>query len=311
MLIFVIIGCQSLFLSNKSLCPTGLVPIPSVQPEFCVQPYEAHLTPDGLARSQKGVLPQTNVSLFQAVDACNDTVLDGQPLRLIQYDEWLMAGDVDPEKGERFPWGEKDDHRCVITTPETTIHWSAVQPAGSMPDCKSRWGVFDQIGNAWEWVDFEQTATRDPWQAMIEAAGFSAEIKSDSIVLSPRLLPRLRLFTICVDNARMTLDGGRLSLQESPNLTGGCEGRVRGYLWANLTNQPFSDDLRPVSGALLPVRVDDQTIVWDSERDGEPVGAKVGGAFYSGGESTIPAFWIGHTPDFNGSIGFRCVSDPL
>ena len=38
-----------------------------------------------------------------------------------------------------------------------------------MEGCVSEHGVYDQIGNAWEWVDLEQNAfTRDDWIAYVE-----------------------------------------------------------------------------------------------------------------------------------------------
>ena len=46
------------------------------------------------------------------------------------------------------------------------------------------------------------------------------------------------------------------------------------------------------------------------DRLGERVGAKVGGSYYSGGDSTLKSIWVGHIPTFDGSIGFRCEADP-
>ena len=46
------------------------------------------------------------------------------------------------------------------------------------------------------------------------------------------------------------------------------------------------------------------------QRDGEPIGIKVGGAYYSGGDVTLQDLFYGHTPEFNGTIGFRCAFVP-
>ena len=67
----------------------------------------------------------------------------------------------------------------------------------------------------------------------------------------------------------------------------------------------------PQQGSLLPIQIHGKKIVWDQDRDGESVGAKVGGSFYSCSQMTLQDFWIGHIPSFNGSIGFRCSSDLL
>ena len=87
---------------------------------FCVHPYES-TTREGTALARAGVVLETNVTLYEAMSTCESTVVNGHTMRLIWYDEWLLAGDVDPDKGELFPWKEKDDSRCVITTPDTNL----------------------------------------------------------------------------------------------------------------------------------------------------------------------------------------------
>lgn len=305
-----IIGCKDSFWLKGS-CEDGLVPIPNKDPVFCVHPYEASITPDGQSISIEGVVPESNVSLYDAIAACESTIVNGYKMRLIRYEEWLLAGDVDPSNGELFPWKEKDDSRCVITTPDTTTTWSEVQPTGTMPRCQSQWGVYDQIGNVWEWVDLQQTANRNSWIQYVSQAGFSPSITEDSISISDRLLPRVRLQSICIQQGRLILGENGLQLHNPEQIPNGCVEDLQGYLWVNLSEQPTSQSILPTSGSLLPIKVHDGKVLWDKERDNEPVGAKVGGAYYSGGESTIPAFWIGHIADFDGTIGFRCSVDPI
>ena len=45
------------------------------------------------------------------------------------------------------------------------------------------------------------------------------------------------------------------------------------------------------------------------ERNGEPIGAKVGGSYYSGDQARLDTIFWGHVPSFDGTIGFRCVYD--
>lgn len=309
LLFFLIVGCKSSFWSHES-CGEGLIPVPNPDPNFCIHPYESTITPEGDSVSMEGVVPEKNVSLHDAMAACESTVMNGQRMRLIRYDEWLMAGDVNPDKGELFPWGEKDDSRCVITTPDTKATWTEVQPTGTMPDCHSRWGVYDQIGNVWEWVDLQQTASRQSWMAHIAQAGFEPTVTETSIQISDRLLSRLRLQSICVQHGRLVIGVNGLQLYHPDQIPTGCSDDIQGYLWVSISNEPIHQRVLPTSGSLLPVKIEDGLVVWDKDRDEEPVGAKVGGAFYSGGESTIPAFWVGHTADFDGTIGFRCSVDP-
>ena len=142
--------------SSRTKCPNGLVPVPTNDPSFCIQPYEAKIDADKTVSSVKGQIPDINVSLTKARESCTNTKIDGTELRLINYQEWLLAGG-----DSEYPWGEKDDTRCVLDTPKTYRKWTKVQPSGSMERCVSEYGVYDQIGNAWEWVDMEQTATKD------------------------------------------------------------------------------------------------------------------------------------------------------
>ena len=52
-------------------------------------------------------------------------------------------------------------------------------------------------------------------------------------------------------------------------------------------------------------------VLFAQERNNELVGAKVGGSFYSGSDTKLDSFWVGHVPTFNGSIGFRCEAQPF
>ena len=87
-----------------------------------------------------------------------------------------------------------------------------------------------------------------------------------------------------------------------------------GYLG---THQLILSNRLPVTGDLLPIQINFSsetgmgTLTTPEQRDGEPIGAKVGGAYYSGWDSTLRSIFLGHVPEFDGTIGFRCVSDPL
>ena len=57
---------------------------------------------------------------------------------------------------------------CVYWSLEKSFgKWKHVQPSGSMEGCVSEHGVYDQLGNAWEWVDLGRIATRDEWVAYL------------------------------------------------------------------------------------------------------------------------------------------------
>jgi hypothetical protein len=306
-------GCQKTdSLKSKVGCPDGLLPIPPTSPMFCIQPFEARINSSGEAISEQGQLPDINRSLTDAFAACTQTIREGVRLRLATHQEWLDAGDGQiGEGGKAFPWGEKDDARCILDSPKNPNRWKTVQPTGSMHECVSDWGVYDQIGNAWEWVDLEQTASKEAWVRLLESNKHVVQVSESKIELSEQLLPRMRLQTICVDMSRLIIQEGSLQVDLNKPISPDCESGGRGYLWANFVSRKHQDDALPEVGSLLPVRIVGTSVVWDKSRDEEAVGAKVGGSFYSGAQMTLKDLWIGHIPSFDGSIGFRCTSDPI
>jgi hypothetical protein len=312
-LFLLIIGCQQIdSASPKVGCPKGLLAIPPTSPIFCIQPFEARINSSGEAVSEQGQLPDINRSLVDAFTACEHTVRDGVRLRLATHQEWLDAGDGQiGEGGKAFPWGEKDDARCILDSPKNPNRWETVQPTGSMSECVSEWGVYDQIGNAWEWVDLQQTASLDEWVRLLENQNYSVKASESKIQISEQLLPRMRLQTICVDMNRLVIQDGSLHVDLKRPISPDCESGGKGYLWVSLADRKHQNHIIPDVGSLLPVQIIGTNVVWDKSRDAEQVGAKVGGSFYSGAQMTLKDLWIGHIPSFDGSIGFRCTSDPL
>jgi hypothetical protein len=88
------------------------------------------------AVSRAGVLPSRFITYFQALQAC---ALSGK--RLLTNAEWQMAAAGTPDPGS----GGDGTTTCNTNTlgPVNT---------GSTGDCFSNWGVYDMVGNLWEWV---------------------------------------------------------------------------------------------------------------------------------------------------------------
>jgi hypothetical protein len=296
---FIMIGC---FGEGQDGCPTGLVPVPFETPKFCVHPYEAKITESNTAVSEKGSQPSIHVSLDKATATCANTKVEGQTLRLINYTEWVQAGGTGT-----FPFGDVYNGECVLDTPKTHGRWPDVELAGSMNGCVSPYGVYDQIGNAWEWVQLEHTANRKNWVSYVESKGHTVDVSQTGIQIDEGALAQMTFQTVCVTVKNLAIEQQRLVVNLSQPIGENCLSAGKGYLWFHQGNL----NKLPEKGALLPVELWGDRIVWDKERDAENVGAKVGGSFYSGGESTLRSFWIGHIPSFDGSIGFRCVSEPL
>ena len=95
--------------------------------------YRLHLFPD---MSE----PSANLTWFQAQQACGNA---GK--RLLANAEWQMAAAGTPDPGT-----DNGSTDCNITNQGFPTNDPV--NTGSRANCVSRWGVFDMVGNMWEWV---------------------------------------------------------------------------------------------------------------------------------------------------------------
>lgn len=141
----------------EGACPVGMAQVGAV----CIDTFEATVTGDlgyadqlqewpgtattGWATSVEAVLPQVPTSWYQARGACINA---GK--RLCTVDEWQTT--CGPGS---FPWGEEPlpDAVCAVPAPDGTSAYDTIQPTGSLPECRTAEGVYDHLGNAWEWAD--------------------------------------------------------------------------------------------------------------------------------------------------------------
>jgi len=102
----------------------------------------------GVPLALAGVEPTTLVTWYQAVAVCANA---GK--HLCTWDEWAEA--CAEGTGRTYPWGEEPDgdSRCALAHADGSTSWGGLVPAGSLAGCRSEAGVYDQVGNAWEWVD--------------------------------------------------------------------------------------------------------------------------------------------------------------
>jgi formylglycine-generating enzyme required for sulfatase activity len=144
---------------NKTGCPDGMAYIGSPNGSFCIDIYEnspndscAHKNPANQSEtrdnlndpscqpvSEKGATPWRFVSQYQAMSACAKA---GK--RLPSNEEWFFAALGTPDMSSG--WTKSD---C-----NTNKNRDVFDPAitGSGEKCVSSFGVYDMIGNVWEWT---------------------------------------------------------------------------------------------------------------------------------------------------------------
>jgi len=298
-----------------SACPDGFSGVPSVEPRFCIMTYEAQVS-DGQVFSEAGSRPSVNISFYDAQAHCHSLSYSDsngeKTARLATHAEWQDAGDGQiGQGGTVYPWGDDSDYRpCVLPDPASGISWDDYQASGSMSDCVSEFGLYDQIGNVWEWVNEGYSINIDQWFLARSEEQITLEVSGDQLLLQSGELSEFILHVVAFQfNEFYTDDSGVLHASTvSPYLSNGPS---VGYLMPKTASELMD------ANHLLPIRLDfeedrlNARILLEQQRDGEPIGVKVGGAFYSGADATLQKKFYGHVPDFNGSIGFRCSVDSL
>ena len=90
--------------------------------------------------------PVVNVSYDDAISfAAWRSKRDGVTYRLPTEQEWEYAA-RNGERGDLYPWGPDWQDKAAVLKDATPAS------VGSRPAGKNRWGVFDLIGNVWEWT---------------------------------------------------------------------------------------------------------------------------------------------------------------
>jgi formylglycine-generating enzyme required for sulfatase activity len=125
-------------------CPREMVRIG----DGCVDAYEATVE-DGVAVSRADAVPTIYITWEEARAACREA---GK--HLCTTTEWQAAC---AWGGGLYPWGDSPapDDVCAIPDETGATRYDGLQPTGSLPECRNPNGVFDQVGNAWEWVDHD------------------------------------------------------------------------------------------------------------------------------------------------------------
>ncbi|MCB9758812.1 MAG: SUMF1/EgtB/PvdO family nonheme iron enzyme [Alphaproteobacteria bacterium] len=169
-----------------SVCPAGMVPLEGRGGPFCMHAYEVHIEgqlgdadqgvdfPNGSTKvslsARAGQEPSKGVSWYQAYAACAEA-----GWHLCTSAEWedACAGPT----GRAWPTldGAYASGRCAVSHPPQ-YHKVPLSPSGAFPDCRTPEGVYDLLGNLWEWTDpGQRDAEGRPVIDKRGAAHYSAE----------------------------------------------------------------------------------------------------------------------------------------
>ncbi len=120
-------------------CPENMEYVKAGQTAFCIDKYE---WPD-----KKGVIPQTYISLYQAMDSCVAAAK-----HLCSSDEWTLA--CTGPYGWQYPYGDSYERHACVT------HDTVARPSGSKPECRGYFDVYDMSGNCAEWTSTRSSINR-------------------------------------------------------------------------------------------------------------------------------------------------------
>ncbi|MCP4810161.1 MAG: formylglycine-generating enzyme family protein [Proteobacteria bacterium] len=287
----------------EPVCPDGLIPVGDSlsDPDYCIFQYEAHIV-DGVPTSVEGVIPTTAISFYEALEMCADS-----GMWLATSDQWEDAADgVVGEGGSTYPYGDQmDDAACVTPTVDGEVVYESLQPTGSLETCVSPFGVYDSSGNAFEWAD--------P-QLVVDIAAFLAlfpELSEDEdgyLVGTEELVEATDLQVAGVQPFMTLREDGRIEVALEPDSWEWADHPATGYLFDRASTEALPLTVGPLDETftlgVLTVRED---------QDGTPRTDKRGGAYYAGSAygTASGAGFLAHVPEFDGTISFRCASEPL
>jgi hypothetical protein len=288
-----------------------MVPVPSQEPQWCIDRYEGRVV-DGVVETVAGQIPTEQISYDEAQAACQATTVldaDGGAVafkHLVTATEWEDAADnVLGSGGTMFPYGDTwDDDACATALASGAAGYTEAQPAGAFSRCVSSFGVYDQLGNLWEWMDPEISVDAAKAEARFAEAGIALTIGDDGTLGAAGDLSTLHVELIGVLPGDVSdLDGRLFVTAEQISVEAS-----NGFLM--LRDDPPQDGWYPIR---LELTDDGAWVNADLDEDGTPIPDKRGCAYYWGYDALCDVHKTNylHPHDFSGTVGFRCAAPPL
>ena len=133
--------------ASAESCPEGMARIDAYWGSYCIDLYEA-FDDEGKAGSAPGKVPWVSVNWTDAKAAC-----EAAGKRLCKDFEWTAACNLGGEKYYLIEEESGERHDCYTLCegcPGTTEY---NVETGTHARCRSDAGVYDMVGNVWEWTD--------------------------------------------------------------------------------------------------------------------------------------------------------------
>lgn len=136
--------------ARAGACPTGMIEVPAATTFTCVDKYEASPNASCPLATPNNEL-ETNTNL--ADTTCGAASVAGvTPWRYVAREEAQLAC---VRSGKRLPTNE-EWQLSAAGTPDSeadcNVSGSGVGQTGSKPACLSAAGIYDAVGNVWEWT---------------------------------------------------------------------------------------------------------------------------------------------------------------
>ena len=134
--------------NDPSGCPSGMSPFATSLTFSCIDTYEA--SPDTACIAGDVTSADGTVSNLADTDCLPTSVPGGMPWRFVTRAEAMTAC---AKAGKRLPTAVEWYHASLGTNATAcNIQGGAVFVSGTKKDCRAASGIYDSVGNLWEWV---------------------------------------------------------------------------------------------------------------------------------------------------------------
>ncbi|HND30383.1 MAG TPA: SUMF1/EgtB/PvdO family nonheme iron enzyme [Myxococcota bacterium] len=318
MILTLLIACSS------PSCPPEMAAVMDGETiAYCIDRYEVVIKdpqgrayPDGTpvflegstTASVANVVPSGAVTFLEARTLCATTPAlhkgkEYAKKHLTTEAEWRDAADGKVGTGgRRWPYGNRyDPRKCNV--PENGA--TAVAPTGAFPECRTESGIYDQVGNLFEWLDPGLTVQTDLALAHFQKLGYGLTVEGGQWL---HATPETRLDQL--DSEATAINRSSLRRDETGQLWMTWQGTVEdplGFLTLHNEDLNTPETTLPIRFMTTPGQPEARLRL-ERELGGSPIPEKAGGAWYQGGNWPNPR--RNHTAFFRGSIGFRCAAPP-